>query len=106
MRRLCSLFFTASGTPATIRMSAMQQIAMRNFSTARGRCVLLPMPTASMTPSDFRDVLRLLDSALHLFRRGRFEHPASLQRELRAVSLELDLFRVRRRQPATTLQRN
>lgn len=67
------------------------------------------MPTAknaSMTPSDFRDVLRLLDSALGLFERRGFEDPVALQRELRAVSLELDLFRVRRAQPAATLQRN
>lgn len=59
-----------------------------------------------MTPSDFRDVLRLLDSALRLFERRRSEDSASLQRELRAVSLELDLFRARRAQPAATLQRN
>ena len=59
-----------------------------------------------MTPSDFRDVLRILDSALSLFERRRFEDPASLQRELRAVSLKLDLLRLRLGQPAVALQRN
>jgi hypothetical protein len=59
-----------------------------------------------MTPSDFRDVLRLLDSALSLFERRWSEHPASLQRELRAVSLELDLLRIRLGQPAVALRRN
>lgn len=59
-----------------------------------------------MTPADFNEVLRLLDSALALFERGHHRDPAVFQREMRALSLELDVMRVRLGHRAAMLGRN
>jgi hypothetical protein len=79
---------------------------MRKLSTHSVVTVPIASPKASMTPADFREVLHLLDSALSLFERRHHESPAALRRELRLVSLRLDLLRVRLGQPSATAQRN
>jgi hypothetical protein len=59
-----------------------------------------------MSPADFREVIRLLDSAVSLFERSRHQEPARLRRHVRALTLEFDLLRVRLAQPAGPQGRN
>lgn len=59
-----------------------------------------------MTPADFREVIRLLDSAVALFEHSPDDDPVAVQRKIRALALELDLLRVRLGQPSATLGRN
>jgi hypothetical protein len=57
-----------------------------------------------MTDTDYREALRLLDSALRLLDRRR--HPRAIQRRVRSLSIEFDLLRARRGQPPAAWQRN
>jgi len=59
-----------------------------------------------MSLTDYRDAMRLLNSALAAVEKRHVKCPASLRRQLRRLSIELALLRARLRQPATTLQRN
>jgi hypothetical protein len=59
-----------------------------------------------MTPTDFCEILRLLDRALAIFRHDRAAVCTEFRRELRAVSREVDLLRARLGQPSAQLQRN
>jgi hypothetical protein len=78
-------------------MKTARRSGLRAFSSPR---------PAAMSPNDFREVLRLLDSAVALFNPRRRQNPAQLRRELRRLSLEMDLFRARFGQPAPALRRN
>lgn len=59
-----------------------------------------------MTPTDYRDALRLLNSALAAVEQRPAKCPVKLHRRLRRLSIELALLRVRLRQPAIALRRN
>jgi hypothetical protein len=59
-----------------------------------------------MSHTEFRAALRLLDSTLALVTKGETARPATLQRRIRALSLQLELMRARMRQPITPLGRN
>jgi hypothetical protein len=59
-----------------------------------------------MSPADFREVIRLLDSAVALFERSRQQKPHALRRRVRALTLEFDLLRTRLGQPSAHLGRN
>ena len=59
-----------------------------------------------MTPENFRDALHLLDSTLALFESRHDTDPFELRRQLRSLSLEMDLLRVRLGQPAAAWERN
>ena len=59
-----------------------------------------------MSPTDYRDALRLLNTALDVVEKRYAARPAGLRRRLRTLSLELDLLRTRMRQPSARLQRN
>lgn len=59
-----------------------------------------------MTETEFRDALRLLDSATALLHRDETPWDASELRELRRLALEFDLLRARLRQVPAELQRN
>lgn len=59
-----------------------------------------------MTDANLRDALKLLDTAVSLLRRDRTKTPEQLRRELRILSLEFDLLRLRLGQPAAHEARN
>jgi hypothetical protein len=59
-----------------------------------------------MTPADYLDALRLLNSSLALVEKQQARSPAALRRRIRRLSLQMDLLRARLRQPPTYLQRN
>jgi hypothetical protein len=59
-----------------------------------------------MTESNLRDAFDLLDSAIDLLHNDRRRSPEEFRRELRALTLEFDLLRVRLRQPAAEELRN
>jgi hypothetical protein len=59
-----------------------------------------------MTEADYRDALRLLDSATSLLQNSTTVPPGELLREVRALSWEFDFLRLRLGQPAPALQRN
>jgi hypothetical protein len=59
-----------------------------------------------MSYAHYRETLRLLDSAMALLRRTRKGDRQHIQRELRSLSRQLDLLRVRFGQPPAYLQRN
>jgi hypothetical protein len=59
-----------------------------------------------MSHTDYRDALRLLNTALDVVEKRYAAHPGRLRRRLRTISLELDLLRARLRQPSVSLQRN
>ena len=59
-----------------------------------------------MTDADYRDALELLDDAATLLQRLHATPQAQLVRELRRLSLELDLLKVRLGQSDALLQRN
>ena len=55
-----------------------------------------------MTDADFRDTLRLLDTALALLRPRRTLPTADMRRRFRLLSVEFDLLRLRLGQPVNT----
>ncbi len=57
-----------------------------------------------MTDREYRHALHLLNLALELFERT--DRPAAVRRQLRALSLELDLLRAQFRQVPATSRRN
>ena len=57
-----------------------------------------------MTEQEYRHALHLLNTALALFERS--DRPASIRRQLRALSLELDLLRAGIRQVPARTARN
>jgi hypothetical protein len=59
-----------------------------------------------MTETEFRDALRLLDSATDLLRRGDTAWETSELRELRRLALQFDLLRVRLSQTPAEARRN
>lgn len=59
-----------------------------------------------MTDAEYRDALQLLDSATTLLERLHTTPPCELTRELRRLSVEFDLLKLRIGQPNTNLQRN
>jgi hypothetical protein len=59
-----------------------------------------------MTETEFRDALRLLDSATALLLRGDTAWDTGELRELRRLSLEFDLLRVRLSQIPAESRRN
>ena len=59
-----------------------------------------------MSPTDYRDALRLLNSALAVVEKRQTKYHTNLHRRLRRLSIELALLRARLRQPATSLMRN
>lgn len=59
-----------------------------------------------MTPTDFRETLRLLDTALALVSRHNLDRREWLRRKLRRLGREFDLLRARLGQPPASLQRN
>jgi hypothetical protein len=60
-----------------------------------------------MSPTDYHDALRLLNTALAVVEQRHISgRPAGLRRRLRGISLQLDLLRARLRQPPAHLQRN
>jgi len=59
-----------------------------------------------MTDTDYRDALRLLDSALHAVGQQDSARTTRLRRRIRALSLQVDLLRARLLQPPARLQRN
>lgn len=59
-----------------------------------------------MTPTDYRDTLHLLDTAIGLFSRLESAEPEMLRRKLRELNREFDLLRARLGQPPASLQRN
>lgn len=76
----------------------------------------LPQPTGqrqvrsdsilTMTETDYRDALRLLDSALQAVGQQDSARTSRLRRRIRALSLQVDLLRARLLQPPARLQRN
>ncbi|WP_414660839.1 hypothetical protein [Horticoccus sp. 23ND18S-11] len=59
-----------------------------------------------MTDTDYRDALRLLDSALQAVGQQDSARTMRLRRRIRALSLQVDLLRARLLQPSARLQRN
>lgn len=59
-----------------------------------------------MSQTDYRDALRLLNEALAIVERRDALQPDHVRRRIRRLSLELDLLRVRLRQPAAYTRRN
>jgi hypothetical protein len=59
-----------------------------------------------MSTTDYRDALRLLNTALDVVEKRHVGRPQRLRRRLRAISLELDLLRARLHQPPVSLRRN
>lgn len=59
-----------------------------------------------MTDAEYRDALELLDSATTLLDRLHVTPQQELVRELRRLTVEFDLLKVRLGQPAANLQRN
>lgn len=59
-----------------------------------------------MTETDYRDALRLLDSALQAVGQQDSARTSRLRRRIRALSLQVDLLRARLLQPPARLQRN
>lgn len=59
-----------------------------------------------MTATDYRDTLRLLDTALALFSQHQDRQPRRLRRELRQLNREFDLLRARLGQAPAASQRN
>lgn len=61
-----------------------------------------------MTSADFREVIRLVDSTVVLCDRSRFRAAshAILRREIRMLTLKLDLLRIRLSQAPVVLARN
>jgi hypothetical protein len=78
----------------------------RKRSTRRAAGVVVSNPASVMTDAEFRAALQLLDCAATLLhRRDRPPQPQFLQ-ELRRLTVEFDLLRVRLRQTPPESERN
>jgi hypothetical protein len=81
---------------------------MHSTSPTGGIVLLKPLQLSTMTDADFRDALRLLDSALELLCQPRPRHECSDERRRRigALALEFDLLRLRLGKPQGVAGRN
>ena len=59
-----------------------------------------------MNETDYRDALRLLNSALDVVGRRDAQRTSRLRQRIRALSLQVDLLRARLQQPPAQMQRN